>query len=128
MSIRLLVAVTHILVTIPNKDDALATGVRATVDLCFGPGDDSAISQVQLVKRDDDLAWEVPHVPYRRGNSHKCMVPVFRGRLLEEVCEMAARAVEHIKRDLGIPQYGMRYRVFVADNQVKVVVEESLAA
>jgi hypothetical protein len=40
------------------------------------------------------------------------MVPVFRGELLEKMCQAAARALERVKEQIGAPQWGTSYRVF----------------
>lgn len=127
MSVKLLAGVTHALVTVPAREDADRTGVRAIVDLCYGPGDDTAIGQIYLSKNiDGEMAWNVPHTQmlYKGQCINK---PVFRGELLVMLCAAAAKAVDHIRTELGKPEYGKRYRVYSGGNG-KAKVEEDIAA
>lgn len=124
MSTKILNGVTHAIVTIPEKAVALETGVRAVVDLCYGPGDDTAICEITLMKSEDDLVWTVPHVRSSVAPGHKVLVPVLKGQLLLKSCEVAARAVDRVKRDFGTPKYHTKYRVFAGDTKA---VEEIAA-
>lgn len=117
---NLLSGLTHAVVSVPKREDSEASGIRASVSLCFGPGDDTAVTNIHYVKGAEGMVWVVPHVDVvLDGRSIKS--PVFRGELLEKICQVAARALERVKEHLGTPSWGTSYRVFSAtDNTVKV--------
>lgn len=117
---RLLTGVTHAIVLVPTKADAQASNTFATVDLCFGPGDDSCISGIRYIKGADGKAmWQVPMFTiFRDGRS--VMLPILKGRLFLEATRLAAAAVAHIKKDLGESGWGKRYQVF----KDRVLVED----
>ena len=117
---NLLSGLTHAVVSVSKREDSEASGIRASVSLCFGPGDDTAIANIHYVKGTDGMQWLVPHVDtVLDGRPVKS--PVFRGELLAKICQVAARALERVKEHVGTPAWGVSYRVFSAtDNTVKV--------
>jgi hypothetical protein len=102
---------THAIVTVPTHQDADASGIRASVAFCFGPGDENAITCIHYRCCESGAFWEVPHVEVV-VDGHKTMTPVFRGELLMKLCQAAARALERVKETIGTPQWGTTYRVF----------------
>lgn len=115
---KLLAGITHAIVEVSSKKYATESGVVATVDFCFGPGDETSISHVQYVKTPSgNLVWKVPHIFVTTDGMVRTL-PVFRGELLEQLCKLAGRALDRIKTDVGRPQYSTRYRV--ADNKAVV--------
>jgi hypothetical protein len=126
MSAKFLAGITHAIVTTSKKADAETTGILAVVDLCYGPGDDHRMGQIQLIQRGDDVGWMGPQVLKMVGG-RQIICPVFTGEPHDFVCRAAARAWERVKTDIVRPKYGKRYRVFAGENhQVKVV--EDIAA
>lgn len=121
---RLLVGITHAIVDVPAREDARQSGVVAEVELCFGPGDDTSICHIQYVRTDGAFSWRVPHVPVVK-DGRQTMHPVFRGELMAQLCNVAARALDRIKQDFGKPEYGVRYRV--ADNKAVRATAEAAA-
>lgn len=120
---RLLAGITHAIVDVSSKSDAHESGVVADVELCYGPGDDTSICHIQYVRSaTGPLVWKVPHVMVTENGVVKSK-PVFRGELLEQLCQVAARALDRIKQEYGRPQYGARYRV--ADNKAVLVQEQA---
>jgi hypothetical protein len=109
--VRFLTGMTHALVYVPSKEDVNGTGIRATVSLCFGPGDENAITNIHYVRSDGGLFWEVPHISTTR-NGRPVKSPVFTGELLEKLCQAAARALERVKQQIGTPDWDTTYRVF----------------
>jgi hypothetical protein len=107
----ILSGVTHAIVTVPVQSDAKQTGTRALVALCYGPGDANAISNIRLQTVENGVEWQVPHVEVFE-NGQQMWVPVFRGELLEKLCQTAARALERVKEQIGTPQWNTRYRVY----------------
>jgi hypothetical protein len=117
---RELKGMTHALVLVPSKPDSEASGIRASVSLCWGPGDDTAITNINYVRGTDGPLWTVPHVDVVEDGRH-VKSPVFRGELLESLCQTAARALEQVKTHCGAPHWGARYRVFgTSDGTTKV--------
>lgn len=117
---KMLTGVTHAIVTIPTKADSDASRIRALVSICFGPGDDNAIGNIAYALGEDGMYWKVPHVEIFE-NGIAVWSPVFRGELLEKMCQMGARSLEHVKAQIGSPKWGTKYRVFgMPDKTVKV--------
>lgn len=111
---NLLSGISHAIVTVPSREDSAQSGVVASVELCFGD-DQTSIAHVHRARGvDNRLVWNVPHVQIVKDGRQQ-MSPVFRGKLLVQLCTVAERALERIKKDVGRPEYGKRYRV--ADNQ-----------
>jgi hypothetical protein len=108
---RLLSGITHALVSVPTLQDAKASGTYALVDLCFGPGDDTALSGFRYSRNEDNkMMWQVPMYEVIR-NGHRVLLPIFKGALLIETTKLASQSVARIKRDLGEAAWGKRYRV-----------------
>ena len=111
---------THAIVTVPEHRDSDSSGIRATVSFCFGPGDENAITCIHYRRCETETSWTVPHVEVFEAG-HKTMIPVFRGELLEKMCQAAARALERVKQQIGTPQWGTSYRVFGSPDGTPVV-------
>lgn len=108
---RLLLGVTHALVSVPTREESKRTSTFALVDLCFGPGDDTAISGLRYVRNQDgQMAWQGPMFTYI-ANGHDCLQPVLKGTLLVDVVTLASQALNRIKKDLGAPAWGTQYRI-----------------
>jgi len=124
MSTKILAGITHALVTTSEKADAAETGVVAVVDLCYGPGDDHRMGQIQLIRRGEDLGWMGPQV-LKTIAGRQIICPVFTGEPHDLVCRAAARALERVKTDIVKPKFGTRYRVFTSDNNEVKAVEDA---
>jgi hypothetical protein len=112
--------ITHALVSVPKREDSEQSGIRASVSLCYGPGDDTAIANIHYVKGMAGMTWTVPHVEIVE-DGRKVWSPVFRGELLEKLCDAASRALDRVKEQIGTPKWDTSYRVFgTPDHQVKV--------
>lgn len=116
---RRLSGVTHAVVHIPKEADAKKSGVMATVDLCFGQGD-NAISGIRYVKADGRMAWHTPMVQIL-SDGNWINLPVFKGELLVEVCKLASQAVTRIKKQFGSPAWNKQYLVL----KDKVVLQDA---
>jgi hypothetical protein len=122
---RLLAGITHAIVEVPSRNDSHKSGVVAEVELCFGPGDDTSICHIQYVRGlTGTPVWRVPHIPVVKDNATQ-LHPVFRGELMEQICNVAARALDRIKEVFGRPEYGLRYRV--ADSKAVLMPKEQAA-
>lgn len=111
MIIKNLPGVTHAIVIVPLKEEAEVTHVFAYVELHFGPGDDNSISGIRYVKnKTGSYAWESPMYA-RLSNGTRIHLPIFRGKILKEISELASAAVSKVKRQFGRSTYGTRYRV-----------------
>ena|ERR1035438_1184981 len=120
----ILTGITHAIVTVPSRADSQASGVRASVALCYGPGDDNAITNINLLHSSGGSSWNVPHIQEIRDGKW-IWVPVFRGEVLEQVSDTAARALERVKEQIGKPQWNTSYRVFgTPDGTSKVEIVE----
>ena len=100
---------THAIVTTCKKEDFDKTGILAYIDLCFS-ADDSAIKAVIYKKLENKVfAFQSPNtIQYINGT--KQVLTVFSGALDTEVCSIASRAMDQIKK-LGNFKFGTRYRV-----------------
>lgn len=108
---RLLSGITHALVTVSTREEAKATNTFATVDLCFGPGDDTALSGFKYTRNEEGrTVWNVPMYEVIR-NGRPMVLPVLKGDLMLEATRMASQAIARIKKDLGGPAWGVRYRI-----------------
>jgi hypothetical protein len=109
--IRLLPGITHALVIVPSKEDAKASGTLAYVDLCFGPGDDTAITGIRYTLNEErQLVWQVPYIETFE-DGRVVVRPVFKGDLLREITQLASASVNKLKKTLGKPAWGQRYRI-----------------
>ena len=125
---KLLGGVTHVIVEVPSRSDSDRSGVVALVNLCFGPGDDAGIAHIQAIRgKEHSLIWRVPHVEVWKDGKRE-LQPVFRGELMHQVCAAAARALDRIKRDIGRPQYGKKYRITNRAVEARVAVQGEEAA
>lgn len=108
---KLLSGITHAIVSVPTKQDAKVSGTFAMVDLCFGPGDDTSLSGFRYTRDEDGKSmWQGPMIEVIR-DGRRVVLPVFKGDLLLETTRLASAAVARIKKDLGQPAWGTRYRI-----------------
>jgi hypothetical protein len=109
---RALTGITHAVVSVPEKKDAHASNTYATVELCFGPGDDTALTGFRYIRNAEGKPmWQGPMYEVVQ-NGRLVQMPVFKGELLLETVRMASRALSRIKKDLGEAAWGKRYHVF----------------
>lgn len=119
---NLLNGITHAIVTVPSRKDSEQSGIRANVQFCYGPGDETAIGNIHWVYRNEITSWRVPHVPIIE-NGIVIQSPVFKGELLEKLCQEAFRVLEHIRKQKGNPSWGKRYRVLGTGIDAQVIEE-----
>jgi len=107
---RCLTNVTHAVVSIPTKPDFIKSKVCAVVDICLG--NNNAINGLEYIKQyDGTMCWRAPsYKQIRNGNIET--VPVFKGDLLAELCQLALKAINNIKNKCGRPQCGHTYVVY----------------
>lgn len=105
---NLLRGITHcILLMTKSKELAAKTGIHGTLLLCFGPGDENdAIGQIHFVKNGNRFEWRLPYANINGKN-----YPVLKGKLADEVLELAEQVRNTIHKDLGKTTYGRRYRI-----------------
>lgn len=101
--------ITHcILLTAKDKKAAEKLGIHGVFKLCFG-SDEDCISQIHLVKLGDRFGWRIPH--FQADGTSPNKLPIFRGRVAEEVTGAARDAYDTVKKQLGKVQYGHKYRI-----------------
>lgn len=101
---------THAVVHVSEKTEVKATGIIATIDLCFS-NDDNAITGLCYIRDEEgNTTWRVPHYEVDEDNI-PIYVPVFRGELLKKLCAVGARVIDRIRTDIGKPEFGKNYRV-----------------
>lgn len=96
----------------------------ALVDLCFGPGDDTALTGFRYSRTAEGQAmWVGPMFDVVRSG-RIVSLPVFKGDLLVETTKLASKAVSRIKKELGESAWGKRYHVFKDSIEVEDLPKE----
>jgi hypothetical protein len=110
----LLKGITHVIIqTAQSLQIAKETGVYAIAELCFGPGDQNTIAQVEYKQLKDgkSMSWQLPVKTVERDGKN-VQLPIFTGELMLELSNLAAQAMARIKKELEPPKTnGKTYRV-----------------
>jgi hypothetical protein len=109
---KMLSLVTHAIVSVPTQKDAKASNTYAMVTLCFGPGDDTALSGFRYTRNEEGKPmWQVPMFDSYRDERHVSL-PVFKGALFLDCTRIASASVAAITKQLGKSSWGKQYHVF----------------
>lgn len=111
---KILPGITHALVRTPKKEDSFAMGgVFAYVDLCFGPGDESAIRNISFKKNGTGFTSHVPN-SVSIVDGKRVYQKIVTGQAESLMIMAATRAMDRVRSEKGL-KYGKAYRVFAKD-------------
>lgn len=108
MSNRILLQTSHVLVHTSSREIAASLKIYAVIQICFG-SDDDFIGQILYAGNGDGRVGYI--LPSRESVYVDSKLPVFGGRLEQEIRDMARTALERIKKAKGAISHGKKYRV-----------------
>jgi hypothetical protein len=108
---KLLAGYTHMIVRTLTTQDSDISGVVAYVDICYGPGDDSSLANIPWRKLGPKQVGFASPTAVIAREGKKVAVPVFKGRLNEEICALCAQSIDTIKKQFGTLKSGHTYHV-----------------